>query len=56
MNAKPCPVCGLDDLAIEEGPEGWHVTCDECFAEGPAAPTEELAYALWDEMPRPTIQ
>lgn len=51
MDDKPCPFCMSDDLSFLEGygpQNGDFVVCDECFAEGPKAPTDEQAHAAWN--------
>lgn len=54
MDDKPCPFCLSEDLSFLEGDsrqEGDFVACDDCFAEGPKAPTDEQAYAAWNRRP-----
>ncbi len=54
---KPCPFCGLDNLAPQEYDCVYLIRCNDCFAEGPQVlasdyPDEHTAiaaaYALWD--------
>jgi restriction alleviation protein Lar len=55
MQLGPCPTCGSEELAIEEGPEGWAVECDDCSTRGPTAPTEARAYEAWNNHAKPHL-
>jgi hypothetical protein len=56
--AEPCPFCEVSDfLAIQsvtgpDRPTQRQVFCHGCDMAGPTAPTTDLAFGIWSQMPR----
>jgi hypothetical protein len=51
LGASQCPFCGGDPQITGGGQNYWHVTCRECFGEGPMWNSAEGAVAAWNRRP-----
>jgi len=52
VNILPCPWCGSSETRWEgEASWGFLLTCDSCYASGPARDSKEQAIRAWNEGP-----
>lgn len=49
--AASCPFCDEDDIRVVQSRRATWCVCQECSAEGPAAPTATKAVAAWNTRP-----
>ena len=53
---RSCPFCSSRELSVETGLDNAQVHCDDCFAAGPLARTENEALTFWNRRDDPTLQ
>lgn len=48
LKAEPCPFCNSREVYVVTGAQLQYVSCDGCWAEGPAVAGFEEAITAWN--------